>query len=37
LDREDWRRHCGPEFKRLLWVKLRYDPSNVLAGGPDMF
>lgn len=37
LTPEDWRRHYGPELERLLAAKRRYDPHNLLAGGPDMF
>jgi FAD/FMN-containing dehydrogenase len=37
LTPEDWERHYGPEFGRLTAAKHRYDPDNVLAGGPDMF
>jgi FAD/FMN-containing dehydrogenase len=36
LTAEDWRRHYGPHWKKLLAAKRRYDPDNVLAGGPDV-
>jgi cytokinin dehydrogenase len=34
---EDWRRHYGSEYARLAAAKQRYDPDNLLAGGPDIF
>jgi cytokinin dehydrogenase len=37
LDREDWKRLYGPAFGRLQEAKCRFDPDNVLAGGPDIF
>jgi cytokinin dehydrogenase len=37
LDREDWKRLYGPAFGRLREAKHRFDPGNVLAGGPDIF
>ncbi|MCU0492123.1 MAG: FAD-binding protein [Chloroflexaceae bacterium] len=37
LTPEDWQRHYGPEFPRLLAARHRYDPDNVFASGPDMF
>jgi hypothetical protein len=37
LTPEDWRRHYGAEFVRLATAKERYDPHNLLAGGPDIF
>lgn len=37
LARDDWKRHYGTQFARLVAAKRRYDPDNVLAGGPDIF
>lgn len=37
LDRKDWKRHYGPQFKRLIAAKRRYDPDNIFTSGPDMF
>ena len=37
LTREDWKRHYGPQWKRLSAAKRRYDPANIFASGPDIF
>jgi len=37
LTREDWKRHYGPQWKRLSAAKRRYDPANTFASGPDIF
>jgi FAD/FMN-containing dehydrogenase len=37
LSAKDWRRHYGSQWDELLAAKRRYDPDNLLAGGPDMF
>jgi cytokinin dehydrogenase len=37
LTRDDWAAHYGPQFSRLVAAKARYDPRNVLSGGPDIF
>jgi cytokinin dehydrogenase len=37
LTRDDWAAHYGPQFGRLVAAKARYDPRNVLSGGPDIF
>jgi cytokinin dehydrogenase len=37
LERNDWKRHYGPEFDRLVRAKACHDPGNVLASGPDIF
>ncbi|GIG91347.1 FAD-binding protein [Plantactinospora endophytica] len=36
LTADDWQRHYGPYWRTLLAAKRRYDPDNVLAGGPDV-
>jgi FAD/FMN-containing dehydrogenase len=36
LTAEDWQRHYGPHWNALLAAKRRYDPDNLLAGGPDV-
>jgi cytokinin dehydrogenase len=36
LDADDWRRHYGEQFPRLLRAKRRFDSGNVLASGPDV-
>jgi cytokinin dehydrogenase len=36
LAAQDWRRHYGPQWGKLLAAKRRYDPDNVLASGPDV-
>jgi cytokinin dehydrogenase len=37
LSRSDWEAHYGAQFAALAAAKRRYDPANVLTGGPDMF
>ena len=37
LTRDDWRRHYGDAWRRLVTAKHRYDPGNVFASGPDLF
>jgi cytokinin dehydrogenase len=37
MDRADWVRHYGNQFDRLAAAKRRFDPANLLAGGPDIF
>ena len=37
LSRQDWRRHYGTQWGRLVAAKRRYDPDNILASGPDIF
>jgi cytokinin dehydrogenase len=37
LSRSDWRQHYGHDFDELARAKHRYDSTNVLASGPDLF
>jgi cytokinin dehydrogenase len=35
LERDDWVRHYGEQFGKLVTAKRRHDPGNVFASGPD--
>lgn len=35
LERDDWVRHYGDQFGKLVAAKRRFDPGNVFASGPD--
>ncbi|MDQ3944863.1 MAG: FAD-binding protein [Actinomycetota bacterium] len=37
LDRADWEGHFGPEWRRLVEAKRRYDPGGILTPGPGIF
>jgi FAD/FMN-containing dehydrogenase len=37
MSADDWRRHFGPAYERLRDAKARFDPSNVLTPGYEVF
>jgi FAD/FMN-containing dehydrogenase len=37
LSRDDWQQHYGESWSALVTAKMRYDPHNVFASGPDIF
>jgi FAD/FMN-containing dehydrogenase len=37
FDRQDWRRHFGPEWSALVAAKRRFDPDGVLTPGQGIF